>query len=137
MMKGIPLGDSDGFLTVLSRNGRKKQRREAAQDDQGERDQEDILNPPPPPQASSDMMDRVDLGALCQHLLDCVLQNSLRERCKVWLQFSSGHCVRGILDEAVGRAFLPGYEEEVLFLIFNILHQVPQISLFPSSRPQF
>ena len=48
----IPLGDSDGFLTVLSRNGRKKQRREAAQDGQGERVQEEVLRPPPPPQAS-------------------------------------------------------------------------------------
>ena len=30
----------------------------------------------------------------------------------------------------------PGYEEEVLFLIFNLLCQVPQISIFPSSRSQ-
>ena len=34
----IPLGDSDGFLTVLSLHGRKKQRREAAQDDRGGKD---------------------------------------------------------------------------------------------------
>ena len=73
----IPLGDSDGFLTVLSRNVRKKQRREAAQDGQGERVQEEVLRPPPPPQASSDVMDRVDLGALCQHLLDRVPQEQL------------------------------------------------------------
>ena len=56
----ILLGDSDGFLTVLSRHGRKKQRRDAAQDDRGGKDQEDLLNPPPPPQASSDIMDRVN-----------------------------------------------------------------------------
>ena len=33
----IPLGDSDGFLTVLSRSRRKKQRREAEQDGQSEK----------------------------------------------------------------------------------------------------
>ena len=68
----IPLGDSDGFLTVLSRHGRKKQRREAAQRDQDGKGQEDVLNPPPPPQATSDIMDRVNPVQLCHHLLDRV-----------------------------------------------------------------
>ena len=81
----VPLGDSDGFLTVLSRHGRKKQRREAAQDDQGERDQEEILRPPHPPQPSSDVMDRWTPVRCVSTCLTVSLQNSLRVRCKVWL----------------------------------------------------
>ena len=44
----IPLGDSDGFLTVLSRSRRKKQRREAEQDGQGEKALDDDPSSPPP-----------------------------------------------------------------------------------------
>ena len=96
---------------MLSRHGRKKQRREAAQDDQGERDQEEILNPPPPPQASSDMMDRVDPGALCQHLLDRVppeqFEGAMQSLATSFLQAIAGKAhERGILDEAAGRAFV-------------------------------
>ena len=113
----IPLGDSDGFLTVLSRHGRMKQRMEAAQDDQGERDQEEILLPLPPPQASSDMMDRVDPGTLCQHLLDRVppeqFEGAMQSLATSLLQAIAGKAhERGILDEAAGRAFVDRFVQQ-------------------------
>ena len=70
----IPLGGSDGFLTVLSRSRRKKQRREAEQDGQGEKAPDDDPRPP--------LMDRLDPGVLCRHILGGVPVD----------QFASGHC---------------------------------------------
>ena len=43
---------------------------------------------------------------------------------------------QGDVKEKLELSSFPGYEEEVLFLIFNLLYQVPQISIFPSSRSQ-
>ena len=42
---------------------------------------------------------------------------------------------QGEVTEKLELSSFPGYEE-VLFLIFNPFYQVPQISIFPSSRSQ-
>ena len=44
---------------------------------------------------------------------------------------------QGEVKEKLELSSLSGQEEEVLFLIFILLYQVPQISIFPSSRSQF
>ena len=80
----IPLGDSDGFLTVLSRHGRKKQRREAAQDDRGGKDQEDLLNPPLHRKRRVTSWTGLTLCNFVSTCLIASLWTSLRERCKVW-----------------------------------------------------
>ena len=105
----IPSGDSDGFLTVLSRHGRKKQRREAAQGGQDGKGQEDVLNPPPPPKATSDIMDRIDPGALCHHLT-ASLWNSLRELCKIWQPI----CFRPLRERPMSVVFWMRRREELL-----------------------
>ena len=61
----IPLGDSDGFLTVLSRIARKKQRMEEAHNVGGTGEQEPSPSPPP----AVDVLDQVDSSTLCQHIL--------------------------------------------------------------------
>ena len=113
----IPLGDSDGFLTVLSRNGRKKQRREAAQDGQGERVQEEVLRPPPPPPASSDVLEWVDHGVLCRHVLDGVPADQFGGALQIWLPICFKSLrerphERGILDEAAERAIVEPFVQQ-------------------------
>ena len=81
----IPLGDSDGFLTVLSRNWRKKQRTEAAQDGQGERVQEEVLRPPLHLKLRPMFWTGWTLVRCVSTCLIVSLRNSLRVRCKVWL----------------------------------------------------
>ena len=94
----IPLGDSDGFLTVLSRH----------------RDQEDTLNPLPPPQASSDMMDRVKPVQLCHHLLDNVpleFEGTVQDLANTLLRAIADKThERG--GEAAGRAFVQRYSPQ-------------------------
>ena len=111
----IPLGDSDGFLTVLSRHGRKKQRREATQGEQDGKGQEDVLNPPPPPQATSDIMDRVNPVQLCHHLLDSVpleqFEGTVQDLANTLLQAIADKThERG--GEAAGRAFVQRYSPQ-------------------------
>ena len=113
----ILLGDSDGFLTVLSRSGRKKQRREAAQDGQGERVQDEDLRPPPPPQISSDVLDRVDPAVLCRHILDGVpadqFEGAMQNLASNLLQTISGKaCDRGNMDKAAERAFVERFAQQ-------------------------
>ena len=105
----IPLGDSDGFLTVLSRHGRKKQRREAAQDGQGEKAPD--VDPPPPPPVPTDVLDRLNPSVLCQHILGGVaaeqFEGAMHNLASNFLQAIAGTAFdRGIMDEAAGRAFV-------------------------------
>ena len=109
----IPLGDSDGFLTVLSRHGRKKQRREATQGEQDGKGQEDVLNPPPPPH--EDIMDRVNPVQLCHHLLD----NVPLEQFEGTVQDLANTLLQAIADktherggEAAGRPFVQRYSPQ-------------------------
>ena len=89
----IPLGDSDGFLTVLSRSRRMKQRREAELDGQGEKAPDD--DPPPP--GPTDVLDRLNPGVLCQHILGGVPAEQFEGAMHyVASNFSSGHCGYGL-----------------------------------------
>ena len=112
----IPLGASDGFLTVLSRSRRKKQRGEVEQDGQGEKAPEG--DPPsPPPLVSTDVVDNVDPGVLCQRILDGVpvdqFEGAMRNLATNLLQAIAGKAYdRGIMDEAAGRAFVQRFSQQ-------------------------
>ena len=60
----ILFGDSDGFLTVLSRKARKKQQKEEAHH-VGTVEQEPLPSLPP----AVDVLDKVDPSTLCRHIL--------------------------------------------------------------------
>ena len=104
------MGDSDGFLTVLSRSPRKKQRWEAEQDGQGEKVPDD--DPPPPPPVPTDVLDRLDPSVLCRHILDGVpaeqFEGAMQNLASSFLQATAGTAHdRGITDEAAGESFCP------------------------------
>ena len=111
----ISLGDSDGFLTVLSGSSRKKQRRDAAQDGQGQEVVEEE-GPLPPPPASGDVMDRVDPGALCQHIPGRVpieqFQGMMNDLTNTMIQAVAGKAhERVLVDEAARRAFVQRFTQ--------------------------
>ena len=78
----IPLGDSDGFLTVLSRSRRKKQRREADLDGQGEKAPDD--DPPLPLPFRLMCWTGWTLVCFVRTFLEVSLRNSLKARCTIW-----------------------------------------------------
>ena len=102
----IPLGDSDGFLTVLSRSRRKKQRREAELDGQGEKTPDD--DPPRHPPVPTDVLDRLDPGVLCQHIIGGVpaeqFEGAMHNLASNFPEAIAGTAFdRGIMDVAAGR----------------------------------
>ena len=80
----IPLGDSDGFLTVLSRHGRKKQRRRLRKMIEVERIRRKLLTLPLHRKRRVTSWTRLILCSFVTTCLIASLWTSLRERCKIW-----------------------------------------------------
>ena len=138
----IPLGDSD--------NRRKKQRREAELDRQGAKAPDD--DPPPP--VVTDVLDRLDPGVLCQHIIGGVpaeqFEGAMHNLASNFPEAIAGTAFdRGIVDVAAGEkgqdegkeklelSSLPGHEEEVLFLIFNLFIRFHRFQFFHPPGPSF
>ena len=97
----IPLRDSDGFLTVLSRSRRKTQRGEAEQDGQGEKTRRAIL-----PLVLPSRLMFCTMWALVSFVGTSSMATHL-------LQATAGKaCDRGIMDEAAGRAFVQRFAQQ-------------------------